>query len=94
MSNQQPQSTLQFRNLVHQRARQNEPLSNEEVAQITRESTELAGVDPGEFPPILSIYLSLALNRYLPPEKHPGTQTKRNGSNLQTTCYAKSQLVQ
>lgn len=55
MSHQQPRSTLQFRNLVHQRARQNEPLSNEEVAQITRESAELAGVDLGESH--LSIYL-------------------------------------
>ncbi|CRG83505.1 hypothetical protein PISL3812_00856 [Talaromyces islandicus] len=45
MSHQQSHSTLQFRNLVHQRARQSEPLSNQEVDRITRETAELAGVD-------------------------------------------------
>jgi len=94
MTHQQPRSTLQFRNLVHQRARQNEPLSNEEVAQITRESTELAGVDPGEFLHLINIFVTCAESIPFPPEKHPETQTNRSGSNLQTTCYTKSQLVQ
>jgi len=41
-----PRSTLQFRNNVHERARQGQPLSNEEIEQITRETVELAGEDP------------------------------------------------
>lgn len=41
-----PQSTLQFRNTVHERARKGESLSNDEIEQITRETVGLAGVDP------------------------------------------------
>jgi hypothetical protein len=45
MSNKARTSTLQFRQNVHERARQGQPLSNEEIEQITRETVELAGVD-------------------------------------------------
>ncbi|KAL1964570.1 hypothetical protein VTN77DRAFT_6867 [Rasamsonia byssochlamydoides] len=40
-------STLQFRERIHERARKGERLSDEEIAEITRESAELAGADSG-----------------------------------------------